>query len=91
MKALTHTTATPAVPLTNWGPGEQGVISDILGRHRLAVRLREVGAVPGAPVRVLRTGCPLIIQVGTSRFCLRRADAACIQGCRDAGSSNRAA
>jgi Fe2+ transport system protein FeoA len=66
-------------PLSSWLSGEQGVIEAILGTHRLAVRLREVGAVPGAPVRVLRTGCPTIIQVGSSRFCLRRADAMCIR------------
>lgn len=68
-----------STPLSSWLMGDKGVIAAILGSHRLSVRLREVGAVPGAPVRVLRTGCPTIIQVGTSRFCLRRTDATCIR------------
>jgi Fe2+ transport system protein FeoA len=72
------------MPLTTWMAGDEGVIETIVGSHRLALRLREVGAVPGALVRVLRSGCPLIIQVGTSRFCLRNIDAGCIRGRRAA-------
>ena len=72
------------MPLTNWVMGEEGIIETIDGSHRLALRLREFGAVPGASVRVLRTGCPVIIQVGTSRFCLRNIDAGCIRGRRAA-------
>lgn len=72
------------MPLTTWLRGEEGTIDSIEGSHRLALRLREVGAVPGAPIRVLRTGCPVIIQVGTSRFCLRNIDAGCIRGRRAA-------
>ena len=71
-------------PLTFWLKGEEGTIDVIEGSNRLALRLREVGAVPGAPVRILRTGCPIIIQVGTSRFCLRNIDAGCIRGRRAA-------
>lgn len=67
-------------PLSIWGRGDEGVIADIQGTTQLSVRLREVGAVPGARVRILRVGCALVIQVGTSRFCLRKADAACIKG-----------
>ena len=73
-----------SMQLTNWLMGEEGIIDAIDGSHRLAQRLREVGAVAGAPVRVLRTGCPVIIQVGTSRFCLRNVDAGCIRGRRAA-------
>ncbi|MBT4141079.1 MAG: hypothetical protein HOE48_24440 [Candidatus Latescibacteria bacterium] len=72
------------MPLTKWIAGEEGVIEAIEGSNRLALRLREVGAVPGALVRILRTGCPVIIQVGTSRFCLRNVDAGCIRGRRAA-------
>lgn len=72
------------IPLTKWIVGEEGVIEAIEGSNRLALRLREVGAVPGALVRILRTGCPVIIQVGSSRFCLRNVDAGCIRGRRAA-------
>jgi Fe2+ transport system protein FeoA len=67
-------------PLSIWGRGDEGVIADIHGTNQLSARLREVGAVPGSPVRILRVGCLLVIQVGTSRFCLRKVDAACIRG-----------
>jgi Fe2+ transport system protein FeoA len=48
----------------------------------LSARLRELGVTPGCPVRVLRSGSPLVIQVGGGRFCLRREDAACIRARR---------
>ena len=69
-----------ATPLSLWNMGDEGVIEGILGTDHLSARLREVGAIPGARVRVLRSRCPLVIQVETSRFCLRKADAACIKG-----------
>jgi len=69
-----------ASPLSVWSLGDEGVIDGIQGGTQLSARLCEVGAIPGAPVRVLRVGCPLVIQVGTSRFCLRKADASCIKG-----------
>ncbi len=75
--AKTRETATP---LSGWCQGDEGVIERILETNHLAARLREFGAMPGMPVRVLRVGCPLVIQVGASRFCLRKADAACIEG-----------
>lgn len=71
-------------PLSTWMPGDVGVIAEILGSHRLSVRLKEVGVVPGVGIRVLRAGCPLIIQVGASRFGLRRIDAMCICGTKAA-------
>jgi len=74
----------PISPLSTWMPGDVGVIASILGSHRLSVRLKEVGAVPGVGIRVLRAGCPLIIQVGASRFGLRRVDAMCICGTKAA-------
>ncbi len=67
-------------PISIWGRGDEGVIEGISGADHLATRLREVGAMPGVPVRILRVGCPVVIQVGASRFCLRKADAACIKG-----------
>ena len=69
-----------ATPISAWDRGDEGVIEGISGVNQLSDRLREVGAMPGVPVRVLRVGCPVVIQVGSSRFCLRKADAACIKG-----------
>ncbi len=43
-------------------------------------RLRELGFVPGEPVRVVARGPvgrdPLLVQIGFTRFALRRAEAA---------------
>lgn len=49
----------------------------------VARRLMELGFVPGEPVRLLATGPlgaePLLVQVGYTRFALRRAEAARIE------------
>lgn len=75
---MAHATET-ATSLLGWCKGDEGIIEGISERTHLAARLREFGAMPGMPVRVLRVGCPVVIQVGASRFCLRKADAACIR------------
>ncbi|MDA0745242.1 MAG: FeoA family protein [bacterium] len=64
--------------LADWKEGDQGVVLDVLGNTRLSSRVRELGVASGARVRVLRAGCPTVIQVEEGRFCLRRADAALI-------------
>ena len=73
-----------ATPLSIWDRGDEGTIEGISGATELAARLREVGAMPGVPVRVLRVGSTVVIQVGSSRFCLRKTDAACIKGMKAA-------
>ena len=49
----------------------------------IARRLREIGFVPGEPVRVLAHGPlgaePILVQVGFTRFALRKLEAARIQ------------
>lgn len=46
----------------------------------IAVRLRDLGFVPGEPVRVVARGLigadPLVVQIGFTRFALRRGEAA---------------
>ena len=66
-------------PLTAWPEGEEAAVVELAGASRLASRLRELGVVPGARVRVLRRGCPTVIQVEEGRFCLRQQDAAAIR------------
>lgn len=61
-------------PLVAWPEGDEGEIVEVAGTCCLTARLREVGAVPGARVRVLRAGCPTVIQVEEGRFCVRRRD-----------------
>ena len=55
------------------------MITEVAGSTRLAARLRELGVIPGQRIRVLRAGCPLIVQVGEGRFGMRRRDAATIR------------
>ncbi|MBB5205727.1 ferrous iron transport protein A [Inhella inkyongensis] len=48
-----------------------------------AQQLQDLGFEPGETVRVLRRapwgGDPLVVQVGATRFALRRAEAACVE------------
>ena len=66
-------------PLSAWRSGEAGVITQIASTAPVCSRLREFGVVPGVAVRVLRSDCPLILQVGQERLCLRKRDAARIR------------
>lgn len=65
--------------MSAWQVGETAVVLEVPGSSPLAARLRELGVVPGALIRVLRATCPLVIQVGGGRFCLRKRDASCIR------------
>ena len=58
-----------------WKSGEEGVITEIVGSSTVHDRLQELGMVPGAWVKVIQHGCPMLVQVGESRICLRREDA----------------
>ncbi len=62
--------------------GQAGVVAGVehLGtRDTIAERLEALGLVPGEPVRVVATGPfggePLVVQVGSTRFALRHAEA----------------
>lgn len=56
------------------------VVDDLRPGDLIARRLRELGFVPGELVRVVALGPlggdPLLVQVGYTRFALRRAEAA---------------
>jgi ferrous iron transport protein A len=56
------------------------IVEDIVPADPIAGRLRDLGFVPGEPVRVVAHGPigadPLVVQVGFTRFALRRAEAA---------------
>ncbi len=55
-------------------------VEDRTAVDTIAARLRDLGFVPGEPVRVVARGLigadPLVIQIGFTRFALRRAEAA---------------
>ena len=55
-------------------------VDDLHPNDRVAQRLRELGFVPGEPVRLLSrgpvSGDPLLVQIGFTRFALRKSEAA---------------
>ncbi|SDC16947.1 FeoA family protein [Paraburkholderia lycopersici] len=54
-------------------------VEDIHVPDPIAQRLRDLGFVPGEPVRVVArapwSADPLLVQIGSTRFALRRAEA----------------
>ena len=75
----------PARSLDAQPLGETAVVERVVAPQHApdwALRLAEIGFVPGEPVRVTargRPGCdPLAVRVGGSTFALRRAEAACV-------------
>ncbi|CAL61670.1 putative Fe2+ transport system protein A FeoA [Herminiimonas arsenicoxydans] len=54
-------------------------VADMTGDDPIAKRLRELGFVSGEPVRIVARGLigadPLLVQIGFTRFALRRSEA----------------
>jgi ferrous iron transport protein A len=72
-----------AVRLTELPKGASAVVERVEDAHAddaIAQRLRDLGFVAGEPVRLVARGPlgadPLLIQIGSTRFALRRAEAA---------------
>lgn len=55
-------------------------VEDLHAQDPISARLRDLGFVSGEPVRVVANGPfggdPLVVQIGYTRFALRRAEAA---------------
>lgn len=55
-------------------------VEDVRADDPIALRLRDLGFVRGEPVRIVANGPigadPLVVQIGYTRFALRRAEAA---------------
>ena len=65
--------------LSDWREGEEALVVEVNGTSSLSARLRELGLTPGARIRVLRHGCPLVVQIGEGRLAMRRRDAATVR------------
>jgi ferrous iron transport protein A len=70
------------VNLTELAPFTVAIIDDVenaAADDAIAKRLRELGFVQGEPVRIVARGPigadPLLVQIGFTRFALRRAEA----------------
>ena len=66
-------------PLSDWARQAVAVVVEVVGSDLLANKLRELGVIPGAHLRILRAGENLIIQIDEGRFAIRRRDAAAIR------------
>jgi ferrous iron transport protein A len=73
----------PPVRLSDLPKGAFAVVDRVHDAHAadpIAQRLRDLGFVDGEPVRVVAIGPlgadPLLIQIGSTRFALRRTEAA---------------
>ncbi|WNL45016.1 FeoA family protein [Dyella sp. BiH032] len=66
--------------LPNGAPAVVDRVDDAHADDLIAQRLRDLGFVEGEPVRVVARGPlgadPLLIQIGSTRFALRRTEAA---------------
>ncbi|MDR6586699.1 ferrous iron transport protein A [Herbaspirillum sp. BH-1] len=68
--------------LTELAKGVAAIVDHVADLHAadaVAARLRDLGFVTGEPVRVVATapfgGDPIVVQIGSTRFALRRAEA----------------
>lgn len=68
--------------LTQLSRGAAGIVDHVADAHTddpVAIRLRDLGFVDGEPVRVVATAPwgadPILVQIGSTRFALRRAEA----------------
>lgn len=70
-------------------PATVVAVEDLQAGDAIAERLRELGFVAGEPVRVVATGPmggePLLVQIGFTRFALRKAEAARVQVAGESG------
>lgn len=71
-----------AMRLTDLARDQSALVTQVRDLHvadAIARRLRDLGFVPGEPVRVVAQGPwradPILVQIGSTRFALRRAEA----------------
>ncbi len=75
---MTASDAVLELTLRDCAAGDDVAVVDVIGDSAVAARLREIGMVPGATVRIVHHGNPMIVQLGNTRFCLRGNEAALV-------------
>jgi Fe2+ transport system protein FeoA len=63
------------VPLELLASGETGRVCQLDGQHEHVLRLEEMGLRTGAEVRMLRTGPPCLLAIGSQRITFRGEEA----------------
>jgi ferrous iron transport protein A len=88
LKPWVDSSSLPGIALADLEPGEVARVICVLGAEHgaspeLALRLAELGFLPGESVRIVARGFlarePLAVRVGTGTFALRRFEAAAIR------------
>ncbi len=85
--AIANPTLTPALRLDQCNKGAHVRVTGLIEQplfgaqdERVSLRLKELGFLPGAPLKVIGFGLlgsdPLAVQVNGTKFALRRAEAA---------------
>jgi Fe2+ transport system protein FeoA len=59
------------LPLELLRTGEWADVAEVTGEPGWVCRLAELGVRAGCRLQMLQAGCPCLLQVGSSRFCLR--------------------
>jgi Fe2+ transport system protein FeoA len=59
--------------------GARGLVAAVEGSEETIARLASVGIVPGAALRIVRTGSPMAVAVGDARLGLGRPWAEALQ------------
>lgn len=74
-----HTSFEPDGSLGSLHKGIESTIEDVTGPAGFRDRLKSIGIVAGSRIKVLRTGCPIVVHSEGGRFCLRKEDASRIR------------
>ena len=61
-------------PLEWLGPGQWADVTDVHGEPGWVGRMAALGIRSGCRLRMLRSGCPCLVEIGAARFCLRGDD-----------------
>ncbi len=59
------------LPVEFLSPGEWADVAEVMGEATWVGRMAELGVRAGSRLRVLRPGCPCLLQVGNSRLSVR--------------------
>ncbi len=59
------------IPLQQLAAGSVALVGQVLGRPEQVHRARELGFRDGAEIRMVRSGTPCIVRLGSQTLCLR--------------------
>jgi Fe2+ transport system protein FeoA len=62
------------LPLDLLGAGQWADVTEVAGDAAWVGRMAALGIRSGCRLRVLRPGCPCLVEVGAARYCLRGGD-----------------